>query len=156
MAAKTGATYVKRLQDAVAKLGTNGTKLPEGTPPSDIKGNEQISQWHDKHRAVAEFLVASTIKKAAESREKRAREMLEAVLDLDKAQRVPGTSVSYAFDNVSLGVRINNPQRRLDRSLLIAALAKNGLDMAKITAIIEASEADSTPPRVLTASTTAE
>lgn len=156
MATKTGATYVKRLQDAIAKLGTNGTKIPDGTPPSDVKGNDAVSHWHDKHQAVAEFLVASTIKKAAEAREKRARESVEAVLKLGDEARVPGTSVSHVFDNVSLNIRINNPQRRLDRSLLLTALAKHGLKLDQINQIIADAEADSTPPRVMSASTTVE
>jgi hypothetical protein len=156
MAAKTGATYVKRLQDAIAKLGSNGTKIPDGQPPSDVTTNDAISQWHDKHRAVAEFLVASTIKKAAESREKRARETLESVLDLGSGDRVPGTSVSYLFDNVSLNIRINNPQRRLDRSLLITALTKAGMGLDQVQRIIADSESDSTPPRILNAATTVE
>ena len=155
MAAKTGATFVKRLQDAIAKLGTNGTKIPDGNPPDDIKGNEAISQWHDKQRAVAEFLIASTVKKAAEAREKKAREMVDGLILASEAFAV-GDNKQFVFDNVSLGVKVNNPQRRIDRSLLLVALAKEGINAQKIEAIISAAEADSKPPRVLSASTTVE
>lgn len=155
MTAKTGATYVKRLQDAIAKLGTNGTKIPEGQPPADLKTNEEIAQWHDKHKAVAEFLVASVAKRAAEAREKKAREMVDALVLADK-QFAIGDNQTFVYDNVSLSVRVNNPQRRLDRSLLLTALAKEGMDAKAIDRIMSSAESDSKPPRMLTGSTTVE
>lgn len=155
MAAKTGATFVKRLQDAIAKLGTNGTKIPDGAPPADVKTNEEIVRWHDKQHAVAEFLIASTVKKAAEAREKKARDMVDSLILANETFNV-GDNKQFVFDNVSLGVKINNPQRRLDRSLLMTALAKEGMNAQAIERIMAAAESDSKPPRVLSASTTVE
>lgn len=156
MVAKTGAAYVARLQTILDKLGTNGTKIPDGTPPPEIKGNEGISKWHDTNRAIAEYLIASNIKRVGEAREKKAKARVEALLGLTDADRVPGTSVAHVYDNVSLTVKVTNPRVQLDRSKLITALAKKGLKEQEISKIIADSETETAAPRTLTAATTAE
>jgi hypothetical protein len=154
--ASTGAKYVSRLQAAIAKLGSNGTKIPNGVPPEDIKGNEEVSLWHDKHKAICEYLVASTIKSTAEAREKKAKKLIEAHFGLTDSGRIPGSNLAYPFDNVTLNVKITNPRMTLDRSKLFTSLSKQGLKPEVITKIISESETESLPPRTLSVSTTAE
>jgi hypothetical protein len=156
MTSKTGAAYVSRLQTAITKLGTNGTKIPDGTPPADITSNEEVSLWHDKHKAVSEYLVASTIKRVAEAREKNAKARVETLFNLADAKRTPGTGDTYVFDNVALNIKITNPRMLLDRSKLLTALTKHGLTAEQTAKIIADSESESAPPRTLSATTTAE
>lgn len=148
------AKYVARIQAILDKLGKNGTSIPAGTAPAELKSNEDISAWHDKHNAVAEYLVAATIKRVGEAREKKAKAAVEKLLGLDEQKRIPGASDTYSFGNVALNVKISNPRTLLDRAKLQVALAKRGIK--DIDKIIAESENESTPPRTLTASTTVE
>lgn len=151
------AKYVSRIQTALDKLGKNGTAIPDGTPPSDVKSNSDVETWHNKHKAVGEYLIASNMKRIAEGREKRAKSAVEKLLDLDSEKRVPGSSVTHSFDNVSLNVKITAPRTLLNRSKLMTALTLTGkLNAEEVAKVIAASEDESTPPRTLTASTTAE
>lgn len=148
------AKYVARIQAALDKLGKNGTSIPAGAPPPDSKSNADVAAWHDKHNAVAEYLVAATIKRVGEAREKKAKAAVEKLFGLDEKKRVPGTSDTYNLDNVALNVKINSPRATLDRAKLQVALAKRGIKDAD--KIIEESENMTTPPRLLSASTTVE
>lgn len=151
------AKYVSRIQVALDKLGKNGTSIPDGVPPANITTNEDTSAWHDKHHAVAEFLVASNMKRIAEGREKRAKANVEKLLKLDEIKRVPGDATTYGFDNVSLTVKISAARKLLDRSKLFTNLTLTGkLTAEEVEKLIAQSEVESTPPRTLTASTTVE
>lgn len=148
------AKYVARLQAALDKLGKNGTSIPAGTPPPELKSNADIAAWHDKHKAVAEYLVASHIKRVGEAREKKAKAQVEKLLGLDEQKRVPGTNETHGYDNVALTIKISNPRVQLDRAKLQVALATRGIK--DIDKIIADSESETQPPRTLTASTTVE
>jgi hypothetical protein len=148
------AKYVARLQAILDKLGKNGTSIPAGEPPKELKTNIEIDGWHNKHNAIAEYLVASYIKRVGEAREKKAKALVEKLLNLDEQKRVPGLNETHGFDNVALTVKISNPRTTLDRAKLQVALAKRGIKDAD--KIIEESESTTTPPRTLTASTTVE
>lgn len=148
------AKYVARIQAILDKLGKNGTSIPVGTPPPEFKTNEEIHAWHSKHVAIAEYMVASIIKRVGEAREKKAKATVEKAFNLDTAKRVPGLSDTYLFDNVALNVKISNPRVQLDRAKLQVALAKRGIKDAD--KIIEESESTTAAPRTLTASTTVE
>lgn len=148
------AKYVARIQAILDKLGKNGTSIPAGTPPPELKTNEEISAWHDKHAAVREYLVAAIVKRVGEAREKKAKATLEKLFSLDTKPRVPGTSDAYGFDNVTLTVKISNPRVQLDRAKLQVALAKRGIK--DIDKIIADSESETAAPRTLSASTTVE
>lgn len=148
------AKYVARIQAILDKLGKNGTSIPAGTPPPELKTNEEISTWHDKHAAIREYLVAAIIKRVGEAREKKAKALVEKLFNLDEQKRVPGLNETHGFDNVALNVKISNPRVQLDRAKLQVALAKRGIK--DIDKIIEESESQTAPPRTLTASTTVE
>jgi len=154
MASTTGATFVARLQSVIEKLGTNGTKVPDGVAPSNLQSNEEANTWHNTHNAIAEYLVASVASRTIEARLKKAKTAVEKALNLDTAKRVPGTDVTHVYDNVALSVKVANPKYTLDRAKLTTALAKRGVK--DIDKIIVESENESTPARTLTASTTAE
>jgi hypothetical protein len=148
------AKYVARVQAILDKLGKNGTSIPAGTPPPELKTNDEISTWHDKHAAVREYLVAAIVKRVGEAREKKAKAALEKLFNLDTAKRIPGTSDTYGFDNVALNIKISNPRTTLDRAKLQVALAKRGIKDAD--KIIEEAESVTAAPRTLSASTTVE
>lgn len=148
------AKYFARLQAILDKLGKNGTSIPIGEPPKDLKTNSEIDGWLNRHDAIAEYLVASHIKRVGEAREKKAKALVEKLLNLDEQKRVPGLNETYGFDNVALTVKISSPRTTLDRAKLQVALAKRGIKDAD--KIVEESESTTTPPRTLTASTTVE
>jgi hypothetical protein len=151
------AKYVSKIQAALDKLGKNGTAIPDGSPPSDVKSNSDVEAWHNKHKAVGEYLIASNIARIGKAREERAKKNVEKLLNLDSEKRVPGSSVNHVFDNVSLNVKISNPRMLLDRSKLMTALTLTGkLNAEEVAKVIASCETESTPPRTLTASTTAE
>ena len=148
------AKYVLKVQSILDKIGKNGTSIAEGKPPSDVKSNEAVHLWHEKQKAIAEYLVAALIKKFGEAREKKAKARVEKLLQLDEIKRVPGTSTDYVFDNVSLNVKISNPRTQLSRAKLMTALATRGVK--DIDKIIADAEEETAAPRTLTASTTVE
>lgn len=151
------AKYVAKIQAILDKLGKNGTSIPAGIPDPSLTTNEEINLWHDKHAAVAEYLVASNMKRISEAREKKAKAKVEKLLNLDNEKRVPGSSVTYGFDNVSINVKITSPRVLLDRSKLLTALTLTGkLTAEEVAKVISSSESESTPPRTLTPATTAE
>lgn len=148
------AKYVLKVQAIIDKLGKNGTSIADGVPPSDVKGNEAIHLWHEKQKAIADYLVSSLASKFSAAREKKAKAKVEKLLELDKQKRVPGSSVDHVFDNVSLNVKISNPRVQLNRSKLMTALATRGVK--DIDKIIADAEEETAAPRTLTASTTVE
>ena len=148
------AKYVAKVQAILDKLGKNGTSIPAGVPPKDLKSNIEIDGWHNRHAAICEYLVASIIKRVGEAREKRAKTLVEKLFNLDEQKRVPGLNETHGFDNVALTVKISNPRTTLDRAKLQVALAKRGIKDAD--KIIEESENETVPPRTLSASTTVE
>jgi len=85
------AKYVLKVQSILDKIGKNGTSIAEGKPPPDVKSNEAVHLWHEKQKAIAEYLVAALIKKFGEAREKKAKAKVEKLLQLDEIKRVPGT-----------------------------------------------------------------
>ena len=148
------AKYVSKIQTILDKLGKNGTSIPDGVPPA---GTNDTAAWNDKHKAIGEYLIASNMKRISEGREKRAKANVEKLLNLDSEKRVPGSSVTHTFDNVSLNVKITSPRTLLDRSKLFTNLTLTGkFKPEEIEKLLASSESESTPPRTLTPTTTAE
>lgn len=116
-------TLTHKIAAAVMKIGTlNGTKVSEPKYGGDERSNSAIEKWFDEWKVLAEFLVASTAKKAAESREKRAREDLSMSFGPTLANVKVGSKLTLVRGNVSVTFDRRNAGARISRASIIKSL----------------------------------
>jgi prephenate dehydratase len=136
-----------KVVEALDKIGkSNGTALPLADPPSDLKTNEEINAFHDERAASFELLIAQQISSYAEKRVDKAkdnvRKQFSEIIDAIK----PGSSNTIVRGNTALNVEVRNPPARLDKALLTTAMAKRGINMTDIEAILSEGSASSKAP----------
>lgn len=136
-----------KVVEALDKIGkSNGTALPVVDAPADLKTNEAISAFHDERAASFELLIAQQISSYADKRVEKAKdkikEVFKPVIDAIK----PGSSNTIVRGNTALNVEVRNPPARLDRALLVAAMAKRSIKMEDIEAILIEGSGSTKPP----------
>jgi len=130
---------IHRITNAVLKIGThNGTKVVAPVVPSDVKGNEDRDRWMTEWETIAEALVASAAKKAAEGREKKAKARLKDVFSSTMESLKVGDKVTLARDNVSVLLDLRSGQSSLSREQIITTLrVEYKWDMEDITVFLD-------------------
>ena len=151
----TTLTPVHRIINAVTLIGTsNGTKIKE--PDLVEANNEKRSLFFDQWAIITEFLVASTIKKMAETREEKARARLKAALPDTISKMVVGDKKSVVRGNVAVEFSLRNGRKGLQRAAIISELTAQGWKLEKINEFLEKVEVAGQPALYISASTTAE
>ena len=136
-----------KVVEALDKIGkTNGTALPSADPPPALTTNEEISAFHDERAATFELLISQQIASYADKRVDKAkdkvREIYKPIVDAIK----PGSSNTIVRGNTALNVEVRNPPARLDRALLTSAMAKRGISVSDIDAILNEGSGSTKPP----------
>lgn len=133
------------IKKALDNIGVkNGTALNEMSAPVGYS-NEMAEKWHNERQAMYELLVAQQIAAAGEKRVKDAKEEMNKLFPLLETIKV-GASTGIVRGNVSMNVERRNAASRLDVALLTSALAKRGLDLSDVEAIISEASKASKPP----------
>lgn len=164
--AKPVLPYVKRVQDALDKIGTvNGHKLADPTLPPDIdkRNNDAVNKFFDQHKAVREYLVLDIAKKHIEGKHETAKKVVLAQLGIDETKLTAGDTRTFQFDNVNLTYKVTNGRALLNKEQLLVvlmtgmkALGLDNLPLDKATKIVELATKSGKPPLTLTPATTAE
>lgn len=92
-----------------------------------------------KEAAIRKLGIASELASKGESAKKKAKTELKA-LGLVAEEYKPGTEVLFDSDRYRLSAVTNEPASRIDQTLLVAEMQKQGLSFAKATKVV----ADST------------
>lgn len=136
-----------KVVEALDKIGkTNGTVLPVVDHPASLKTNEEIATFHDERNASFELLIAQQISSYADKRvdkaKDRIKEVFKTVIDAIK----PGSSNTVVRGNTALHIEVRNPPARLDRALLVSAMAKRSIKMEDIETILSEGSGSTKPP----------
>src|SRR5215475_3366836 len=131
-------------------LNKNGLRVPEPVNyPATLnkRSNAEVERFNNEWASILKFARAYSLKQHAEVLARSARaEMCEA-LDINEETLEPGTEVMYTRDNVSVLVKVNNSQRRLDREMLRTVLITEcKLSAEKVDELIKKSERLGKPP----------
>src|SRR5262245_25727201 len=156
MARKPKLPWKRRVQDVIADLF--GDKSPIRVPdavdlPSSInkRNNAEVKAFHDEHDVIAEYALAYTAKQAAEMWVKTTRVKMCEILNIEEDRLEPGLELAYTRDNVSVLVKVNQQQRRLDREMLRAVLMLElKLSAERVDELIKKGEKLSKAPLFLT------
>jgi hypothetical protein len=152
--------FAKRVQNAVDAFGVkNGTAIPAPPTPEEIvsAGNEAVDRWHNAHAAVRDLLIMGIVKKHAEARYEKAKDAFIKNSNLDLSKLAIGSTSAFVYGNVSIAIKVNNPQRRIDREKVFTALVtKQKMSVDEATAFIEACENEGKPPVYYTPATIVE
>ena len=136
-----------KVVEALDKIGkTNGTVLPLADVPPSLTTNEEIAAFHDERAATFELLISQQIASYADKRvEKAKNKVKEAFVTIIDAIK-PGSSNTIVRGNTALNVEVRNPPARLDKALLVSAMAKRGIKMEDIEAILTEGSGSTKPP----------
>lgn len=133
-----------KVVEALDKIGkSNGTALPNVAPPDDINDKDA---WDADRKATFELLIAQQIASYAEKRVKNAK---AGVVDCfgDTISKIkPGSSNTIVRGNTALNVEVRNPPERLDRALLVSAMAKRSIKLEDIEEILKEGSGSTKPP----------
>ena len=105
------------------KIGTaNGTKINEPDYPGEDNSNAARDRWMMEWSVISEALIASTAKKAAEGREKKAKDRLKSVFSDTIASLKPGDKMTLARGNVSVLLDVRSGQSSPSKEAIITIL----------------------------------
>src|SRR5215475_10504589 len=134
-------------------LNKNGLRVPEPVNyPATLnkRSNAEVEQFNNEWACMVRFAKAHVLKQAAEVEVRSARANMCDVLGIEEDRLEPGTETMYTRDNVSVLVKVNNGQHRLDREMLRSTLiTKFKLTSDQVDECMKASEKVGKPPLIL-------
>ncbi len=136
-----------KVVEALDKIGkTNGTSLPVVDVPPFLTTNEEINSFHEERAATFELLISQQIASYADKRVDKAKDKVKEIFKPIVDAIKPGSSNTIVRGNTALNVEVRNPPARLDRALLVSAMAKRSIKMEDIEAILSEGSGSTKPP----------
>lgn len=156
--ATKGTTFTKRVQDAVAAIGktVSGTVIPDPNVGAiNRKSNSEVELFHTQHATIGELLVAGIVRTKANQRYDAAKEaVIKAIPDFNARLKGAGDAHAWVCDNVTLSARLQEPQKKINRSKLLTVLVTTAkLSPVVAEALIADATEDTAPALYLTPST---
>lgn len=130
---------IHRIAQAVLKIGTtNGTAIKEPPYDGEEKGNEARAKWFDEFSAIREALIASNVAKAAEGRDRIAKERLKQTLSTNISKLKAGDKLTMVRGNVSVLLDMRNGSTTVDKEKMMVVLrTEHKWDMEDIAAFLD-------------------
>lgn len=147
--ARDGAMLTTLVHEEFDKIGRVGkSAFPHAEVRASIPRNvNDKDRWMNENKAAWEFWVASRLRSRANKAFEMAKGLCESMGMFDKVTNISvGSSASlWSSDLVVLNVKVNNPQKKIDVTVLCNELRKAGVSKAKIDAAVSTATFDLKP-----------
>lgn len=126
------ATYATKINQALRRLGSNGTSSPDTSNTGTVLAN--LFLWNE-------------VTAYAGKRVKAAKKELREIADIDELS--PGNHVVLDTSHFALTVNVSQPVRQFDPDVLVEALAKHRISKSVALQMIEDAKVPTTSRRTI-------